>query len=361
MKKEKNGETRKVRRTVSASFITGAIALVFLIVGFQTALFVSKVRQKRLSARELVAMEADSAFVAPAEGGTYGGGYSSGDRTYSGGYNKGGNNNGGGSNRGGSYNGGGSYNSGRTGGGKTGGSGYNGTANRNGNNGTADRTGNGTASRTGNHDPKPKRTVENFRFDPNTATVEELQRLGFSEKQAQSIENYRLKGGKFRRKTDFAKSFVVSDSVYRRLEPYIDIPLLDLNVADSAAFTTLPGIGGYFAAKMVEFRTQLGGYSYKEQLMDIYRFDSEKYDGLEDLICINPSNTKPYPLWTLPEDSLALHPYIGIYAAHGIVVFRDHNPVDEWTVENLDKAGILREGMGEKLARCRIEPSRPSE
>ena len=68
------------------------------------------------------------------------------------------------------------------------------------------------------------RKVESFSFNPNTATVEELCRLGFSQKQAQSIENYRAKGGRFNRKEDFAKSFVVSDSIFRRLQPYIDIP-----------------------------------------------------------------------------------------------------------------------------------------
>ena len=66
----------------------------------------------------------------------------------------------------------------------------------------------------------PRKKVESFRFDPNLVTHEDLCRLGFSPKQAQSIVNYREKGGKFRRKSDFAKSFVVSDSIYRRLEKY---------------------------------------------------------------------------------------------------------------------------------------------
>ena len=82
----------------------------------------------------------------------------------------------------------------------------------------------------------PRRKVESFRFNPNTVSDEDLQRLGFSPKQAASIVNYRNKGGRFRRKSDFAKSFVVSDSVFKRLEPFIDIPLVDLNLADSAAF-----------------------------------------------------------------------------------------------------------------------------
>ena len=78
----------------------------------------------------------------------------------------------------------------------------------------------------------PRKTVETFVFDPNKVSVDDLCRLGFTARQAQSIDNYRKKGGRFHRKADFAKSFVVSDSVYRRLEAYIDIPLVDQNLAD---------------------------------------------------------------------------------------------------------------------------------
>lgn len=199
------------------------------------------------------------------------------------------------------------------------------------------------------------RSVESFRFNPNTVAVADLVRLGFTERQAMSIDNYRRKGGVFRRKSDFAKSFVVADSVYSRLEPYIDIPLIDLNRADSAAFDQLPGIGGYFAARMVEFRGRLGGsYSYKEQLMDIRRFDKEKFDALSDLITVSEDNARPYPLWTLPADSLRNHPYIGPYAARGIVLFREHNPQSSWTVEALSEAGVLEPEMAEKLSRCLI-------
>ena len=198
-------------------------------------------------------------------------------------------------------------------------------------------------------------SVESFRFNPNTVPVADLVRLGFSERQANAIDNYRKKGGRFRRKSDFAESFVVADSVYRRLEPYIDIPLIDLNLADSAAFDSLPGIGGYFASRMLEFRERLGGtYSCKEQLMDIYRFDREKYDALSDLIAVDTANIRPYRLWSLPADSLKLHPYIGSYAARGIVIYRENNPVSQWTVEGLEKAGVLKPEMARKLEDCVI-------
>ena len=194
------------------------------------------------------------------------------------------------------------------------------------------------------------RRVETFRFNPNTVSLEDLMRLGFSLKQAQSILNYRAKGGRYHRPSDFAKSFVVADSVFDRLEPYIDIPRIDINKADSTAFETLPGIGPYFASKMVSYRASLGGYSHSEQLLEIYHFDREKYDGLKDLItCSHP---EPYAIWTLPERDLARHPYISRDEAHSIVLYRTHQPKDQWTVEGMNRAGILSEDHYAKLSRC---------
>ena len=215
---------------------------------------------------------------------------------------------------------------------------------------------------TAQHSPKVQavrnnlpRSVESFKFNPNTISVEDLCRLGFTLKQAQSIDAYRQKGGRFRRKADFAKSFVVHDSVYRRLEAYIDIPLLDLNIADSASFDALPGIGGWFASKMVEYREALCGYSYPEQLLDIYHFDQDKFDALKDLITVSEEHIVPYPLWKLPADSLRLHPYIRNYeTAKAIVLFRESVPPADWSVDALSDAGIISSEAAEKLARCSI-------
>lgn len=284
----------KRKDRVSHSYVVGIISLVFLVIGYQTALFVHKAAVARIvSNRD----SPDTVYVV--------------DREIA---------------------------------------------------GTLLGSGQVTVKREAEHSPEAgriasaHREVQPFRFDPNTVGIEELQLLGFSLKQAQSIDNYRKKGGRFRRKSDFARSFVVSDVLYAKLEPFIDIPLLDLNLADSAAFDALPGIGGYFAARMVSYRKALGGYSYKEQLMDIYRFDREKFDALQDLVTVAPENVSPYPLWTLPEDSLRLHPYIGSYGAHGVVVFRESNPPESWSLEALSSAGILKPDLAEKLSRCAIEP-----
>ena len=203
-----------------------------------------------------------------------------------------------------------------------------------------------------------EKRAESFPFDPNSVSVTDLQRLGFSEKQALSIDSYRQKGGRFRRPSDFAKSYVVSDSVFQRLEPYIRIPKVDINAADSTVFDSLPGIGGYFASKMVEYREKLHGYSYPEQLMDIRNFDEEKFRGLADLITVGPS--EPYALWTLPEEELAGHPYIGSRAAaHSIALFRENHSPEQLTPEALGAAGILDPADAARLARCRIAAPLP--
>ena len=197
------------------------------------------------------------------------------------------------------------------------------------------------------------RRVESFRFNPNTVSVEDLQRLGFSEKQALSIDHYRQKGGRFRRKTDFAKSYVVSDTVFERLAPFIDIPRLDINRADSLALLDLPGIGPYFAGKVIWYRGKLGGYTCVDQLTEIYHFDAEKLDGMRDLIfCSKPA---PFPIWTLPEADLAGHPHISRAEAHSIVLYREHHPASECSLEGLRKAGILSEEHFAGLSRCLLE------
>ena len=305
-------EGKKSKKTLSASFVTGAVALVFLIIGYEVAVFVHKAAVLRIEAGR---DKPDTVYVyVPAN-------LDAAEDTLSS------------------------------------------ALLRNPIRANApERVSPATSviRRNAKHSPvveavrEATRKVESFSFNPNTVSVEDLRRLGFSEKQAQAIDNYRQKGGRFRRASDFGKSYVVADSVFDRLEPYINIPKLDINKADSAAFDDLPGIGPYFAGKMVSYRASLRGYSRKEQLMEIYNFDKEKYDALQDLItCSSP---EPYPLWSLSEEELSKHPHISRQEAHGIVLFRQHHSPSECTLEGLKKAGVLSSEHADKLSMCKIQP-----
>ncbi len=198
------------------------------------------------------------------------------------------------------------------------------------------------------------RQYECFEFDPNTVSTDDLCRLGFSVRQARAIDNYRRKGGRFHTKTDFSKSFVVADSVYRRLEPYIRIPRVDINKADSAMLDNLPGIGGYFASKIVSYRGKLGGFSDIRQLLEIRNFGEERLEKISPLIEIGDP-PEPYALWTLPSDSLARHPHIRNFrVAEAIVLYRKHNPREKWTIDDLRQAGVIDEYAASCLKLCSI-------
>lgn len=186
-----------------------------------------------------------------------------------------------------------------------------------------------------------RRPAESFPFDPNTVHLEDLQRLGLSPRQAESIENYRMKGGKFRRKEDFRKMYVVSDSLYARLEPYIEIQKLELNAADSASLTTLRGIGPYYARRIVAYRAALGGFRTPLQILEIDGIDKERFSGFSDDIFVDSTKIHKIDIWHAPADTLALHPYIRRKGADAIIRFRSVYDSSQWTLPRLSAEHVL--------------------
>ena len=195
----------------------------------------------------------------------------------------------------------------------------------------------------------PTRTYASFVFDPNTVTMEDLQRLGLSERQAATIENYRAKGGRFRSKADFQKMYVVSDTLFARLEPFIDIPKLELNTADSTALVTLRGIGPYYARKILAYRDRLGGFYDKAQLLEIEGIDSERYEGLADAVTVDPAKIRPLDLWHASDSLLAQHPYLGAKGARSVIRYRALYDSTRWTPADLAAEHALPEENIEKL------------
>lgn len=190
---------------------------------------------------------------------------------------------------------------------------------------------------------------ELFEFDPNTISHEDLVRLGFSSRQAQTIENYRNKGGKFNSPRDFAKMYVVDSAVFARLEPYIRIRKMNLNTADSLQLISLRGIGPYYAHKILEYRRRLGGiFTDKEQLLEIEGIDADRLAGFAQGIEVGRGRPL-FTLWDADRAQLAAHPYIGIYAAKGILRYRSVADTTDWTLDNLVKNSVLTADAAARL------------
>ena len=212
-----------------------------------------------------------------------------------------------------------------------------------------------------------------FRFDPNTIDAEGWQALGLSPKQAQSIVNYRNKGGKFYKPEDLQRMYTIAPDVYKRLLPYVEIEsqdkayakkdfqykkkeylkkallIVEINQADSAGLDQIKGIGPAFAARILKYRTRLGGFHKKEQLMEVYGLDSLKYVEIKDQISVNPSAIKTININTADFNVLKTSPYLSYKQINAIIQFRkQHGNYN--SANDLKKVSILTPQVIDKMS-----------
>ena len=181
--------------------------------------------------------------------------------------------------------------------------------------------------------------ISPFIFNPNLLPSEQWSKLGLKDWQIKIIKNYESKGGKFYKKEDFKRMFCISPSEYEILEPYISIPeqkneyaerkpetkeikkkiFVDLNTADSVTLLTLYGIGPSFAKRIIKYRNLLGGFYNKSQLLEVYGFDQERLDKINDNIEVGTVGLTKININKVRTDELKKHPYLDYYTAKAIV------------------------------------------
>lgn len=176
---------------------------------------------------------------------------------------------------------------------------------------------------TNQQDTIEKRAATFFMFDPNRLDLDGWQKLGLSSKQAQSILNYRSKGGRFYKKEDLLKMYVISDLVYKKLKPYIQITAftkypkkipnlkIELNSTDSSNLIKVRGIGPVFARRILKYRNLVGGYHSISQLKEVYGIDQEKFEQIRSSFIRCDSNLiRHLNINEASFKELLKHPYI---------------------------------------------------
>ncbi|MDY3537227.1 helix-hairpin-helix domain-containing protein [Riemerella anatipestifer] len=203
-------------------------------------------------------------------------------------------------------------------------------------------------SNTINEIREKKESVVYQSFDPNDLDLEGWQKLGFSEKQAAVIVNYKQKilKGKFKTADDVKKCFVISDEKFQALNPYIRIK----NEEPSVVETIKPQIKTNFASvdlneisyeqlvefgftpkaakSYISFRGLLGGFANKKQILETYYIDPDLTQKLIETANLNTSKVKKYSLSNAPEEWLKKHPYFK-YHADKIIFYRLTTPNDK--------------------------------
>ncbi len=197
---------------------------------------------------------------------------------------------------------------------------------------------------------KQSTPIHYISFDPNEADSVCFAQLGLPGWMIKNIISYRTKGGRFRKKEDFAKIYGLTTEQYTILEPYISIAstespssdslsvfahshpkdsfpktikyelgtLVDLNGADTTQLKMIPGIGSSIAKMIVGYRKQLGGFYDVGQLQEIRL----RTDKLAEWFVVDCDSIEKLPINKMGIDALRKHPYINFYQAKVMVEHR---------------------------------------
>jgi competence ComEA-like helix-hairpin-helix protein len=225
-----------------------------------------------------------------------------------------------------------------------------------------------------NSKPFEKQTQINQPFNPNNQSIDFWIGIGLSPKQASVIKNFESKGGKFRKKEDVKKMYVINDKIYQSIEPWlifdenksetqisnqssniereiekIEQKKIDINTADTMELVKIKGIGPAFARRIVKFRDKLGGFYSKTQLMDVYGITPEVYQSIENQIEISEKNITKINLNYCTYDDLTKFPYFTYTISKSIIKHREQKGFFT-AVEQLKTNNLVSEDLYIKIA-----------
>ena len=183
-----------------------------------------------------------------------------------------------------------------------------------------------------------KQLLHPFPFNPNRLSDTQWLRIGLSAKQVQTIRHYLEKGGVFRKKTDLKKIHGLSEAEYSVLEPYIRISSslrkttppkkimrhkTDINSADSALLVHNLQMSPWLAARVVKYRSLLGGYYSPVQLLEVYGMKKATFATLKNYVFADTSRLRRIDLNHATFKQLLHHPYIDYETTKKLVRGRD--------------------------------------
>ena len=131
------------------------------------------------------------------------------------------------------------------------------------------------------------------------------------------------------RDTTYRRGKALSEAEYDSVKAHYQVKIkagehVVLNTADTTVLKTVPGIGPYYARKVVEYGQRLGGYVSVDQLDEIEGFPLDA----KDYLVIENATPRHLNVNTLTLNELRKHPYLTFYQAKAITDYRRlHGPL----------------------------------
>ncbi|MBP3942888.1 helix-hairpin-helix domain-containing protein [Sphingobacteriaceae bacterium WQ 2009] len=224
--------------------------------------------------------------------------------------------------------------------------------------------------------PLPKNSY--YSFDPHQGSYDDWKQFSLSDRKITAITNYLKAGGRFQKPTDFAKIYVITESEFQLIHPYLTIPeqpdqrpanaasdsfekptytayqakttfTFSINSISIDSLARFPGISQNMASQILQYGAQLGGFIQVEQLLEVYRMNTVLYTSIQPFVTIDLSLIKPLAINSATADQLAMHPYITRRQSLAIVNYRmQHGPFKE--VQDILAIYIINEEFLSKIA-----------
>lgn len=170
--------------------------------------------------------------------------------------------------------------------------------------------------------------IEKFNFNPNTASEQDLLKLGLTSRQTNNLIRYRNNGGRFYDPEDIMKIYGINENDFVELKDFIVLEshetslqeteltneiqqvLIKINSADQYELQKISGIGPVFSERIINYRERLGGFYEKNQLIEVWGIDEELINNISNQIKIDLNNIKKVNINEVEYRDLIRHPYL---------------------------------------------------
>ena len=214
-----------------------------------------------------------------------------------------------------------------------------------------------------NYKKKNRFKIPPAKFNPNMYTMEEWMHLGLSNKQAAVVLKFTKRG--IYSNEQLKKIVFIPDQLFNLIKDSTIYPdkvdftadtkkeikifsRIELNGANQEKLEEIPGIGAFFAKNILKHRDRLGGFLRKEQLLEIWKFDIEKLNSIEQYIEVDSEKIRRIELNTISVEELKDHPYLNWSSANSIIKIRAQKGRFK-SIEEIKESVLIDEEMFEKL------------
>ena len=85
---------------------------------------------------------------------------------------------------------------------------------------------------------------------------------------------------------------------------------IDVNIADTAAYISLPGIGSKLSQRIIAFRDKLGGFHSINQVGETYLLPDSTFQKIKSRLVISDTTVKQININLASVDEMKAHPYL---------------------------------------------------